>query len=220
MTYRIDRLASRTAFSRTLAGIARISCFPPSHIARAITSNGLRSGPFEVGDRVEAEWTPSKPSRWAPATVVGINTDGTYAVIFDGYLAKPRPRELHWIRAEPSIAELCGARIDPHDEGLALVQPDSQIASSSTAERLTQRRCLSNEVSLEPTEMSLVSSERSSATGRSVRNNGAQQRAVEMATSNRLTLVQVPSLFFSSRAPWNKKTFLSIYGIPESRAQF
>ena len=160
MTYRIDQLASRTGFSRALAGIARVSSFPPSRVARAITSSGLWGGLFKVGDRVEAEWTPPQPSRWASATVVGINADGTSDVTFDDCPAEKWPRELRWIRAEPSIAELCEARCD-------LGPPLVHLPTHSSSGEL----------------------------------NDSQRHAVEMATSNRLTLVQVPVLQFLPPLP-------------------
>jgi hypothetical protein len=46
---------------------------------------------FAVGARIEAEWTPSKPSKWAPATVQCFDHEKQqYQIVFDAAPDKAR----------------------------------------------------------------------------------------------------------------------------------
>jgi hypothetical protein len=46
---------------------------------------------FGVGARIEAEWTPSKPSKWAPATVQSFDQEKQqYQIVFDALPDNPR----------------------------------------------------------------------------------------------------------------------------------
>jgi hypothetical protein len=46
---------------------------------------------FGAGARIEAEWTPSKPSKWAPATVQSFDQEKQqYQIVFDALPDNPR----------------------------------------------------------------------------------------------------------------------------------
>ena len=59
---------------------------------------------FKTGDRVEAEWTPSKPSRWAEATIMGMTDQQKYRVLFSAAPDKERIRRPQYVRALPEKA--------------------------------------------------------------------------------------------------------------------
>jgi hypothetical protein len=48
---------------------------------------------FAAGTRIEAEWTPSKPSKWAAATVQAFDAEKQqYLIVFDAAPDKARVR--------------------------------------------------------------------------------------------------------------------------------